>query len=113
MNKAIGFIGLGIMGFPMAGHLSNHHEVSVFNRSFEKTKSWIKKHSGSECSSVKEISEVSDILFLCVGNDNDVKEIISEKDGALEHLKPGSCIIDHTTTSVSYTHLTLPTTPYV
>ena len=99
MNKAIGFIGLGIMGFPMAGHLSNHHEVSVFNRSFEKTKSWIKKHSGTECSSVKEISEVSDILFLCVGNDNDVREIISEKDGALEHLKPGSCIVDHTTTS--------------
>ena len=99
MNKAIGFIGLGIMGFPMAGHLSNHHEVSVFNRSFEKTKIWIKKHSGSECCSVKEISKVSDILFLCVGNDNDVREIISNKDGALEHLKSGSCIIDHTTTS--------------
>ena len=99
MNKAIGFIGLGVMGSPMAGHLSNHHKVSVFNRSFEKTKSWIKKHSGSECSCVKEISEVSDILFLCVGNDNDVREIISNKDGALEHLKSGSCIVDHTTTS--------------
>ena len=99
MNKAIGFIGLGVMGSPMAGHLSNHHEIRVFNRSAEKTKSWIKKYSGSECSSVKEISQVSDILFLCVGNDNDVREIISNKDGALEHLKSGSCIVDHTTTS--------------
>ena len=99
MNKAIGFIGLGVMGSPMAGHLSNHHEIRVFNRSLEKTKSWIKKYYGSECSSVKEISQVSDILFLCVGNDNDVREIISNKDGALEHLKSGSCIIDHTTTS--------------
>ncbi len=99
MNKAIGFIGLGVMGSPMAGHLSNHHKIYVFNRSLEKTKSWIKKYSGSECCSVKEISKVSDILFLCVGNDNDVREIISNKDGALEHLKSGSCIIDHTTTS--------------
>ena len=99
MNKAIGFIGLGVMGSPMAGHLSNHHEIRVFNRSLEKTKSWIKKYSGSECSSVKEISKISDILFLCVGNDNDVREIISNKDGALENLKSGSCIVDHTTTS--------------
>ena len=99
MNKAIGFIGLGIMGFPMAGHLSKQHNVFVFNRSKEKTKSWIKKYSGTECSSIKEISQLSDILFLCVGNDNDVREIISEKDGALEYLKPGSSIVDHTTTS--------------
>ena len=99
MNKAIGFIGLGVMGSPMAGHLSNRHKIHVFNRSLEKTKSWIEKYSGSKCSSVKEISEVSDILFLCVGNDNDVREIISDKDGALECLKPGSSIVDHTTTS--------------
>ena len=82
MNKAIGFIGLGVMGSPMAGHLSNNHEISVFNRSFEKTKSWMKKYSGSEYNSVKEISKVSEILILCVGNDNDVREIISKKDGA-------------------------------
>ena len=99
MNKAIGFIGLGIMGFPMAGHLSKDHNVFVFNRSKEKTKSWLKKYSGTECSSIKEISELSDILFLCVGNDNDVREIISDKNGALENLKPDSSIVDHTTTS--------------
>ena len=99
MNKAIGFIGLGVMGSPMAGHLSKQHEIRVFNRSLEKTKSWIKKYSGSECRSIKEISKVSDILFLCVGNDKDVREIISDKDGALEHLRSGSCIVDHTTTS--------------
>ena len=55
MNKAIGFIGLGVMGSPMAGHLSNHHEIRVFNRSLEKTKSWIKKYYVSEFISVKEI----------------------------------------------------------
>ena len=99
MNKTIGFIGLGIMGFPMAGHLSKDYNVFVFNRSKEKTKSWLKKYSGTECSSIKEISELSDILFLCVGNDNDVREIISDKNGALENLKPDSSIVDHTTTS--------------
>ena len=99
MNKAIGFVGLGVMGFPMAGHLSKVHNIHVYNRSSEKTKRWIEKYSGHECDSIREISQESDILILCAGNDNDVREIISKKDGVLDSLKSGSIVIDHTTTS--------------
>ncbi len=99
MNKAIGFVGLGVMGFPMAGHLSKVHNINVYNRSSEKTKRWIEKYSGHECDSIREISQESDILILCAGNDNDVREIISKKDGVLDSLKSGSIVVDHTTTS--------------
>ncbi len=99
MNKTIGFIGLGVMGFPMAGHLSKIFEVSVFNRSHLKSEKWKKNFSGTSYNSIKEISSNSEILILCVGNDKDVKEIICGQDGAIDFLKPGSIIIDHTTTS--------------
>ena len=99
MNKTVGFIGLGVMGFPMAGHLSKIFEVSVFNRSHSKSEKWKKNFSGSSYNSIKEISSNSEILILCVGNDKDVKEIICGQDGAIDFLKPGSIIIDHTTTS--------------
>ena len=99
MNKTIGFIGLGVMGFPMAGHLSKIFEVSVFNRSHSKSEKWKKNFSGTSCNTIKEISSNSEILILCVGNDKDVKEIICGQDGAIDFLKPGSIIIDHTTTS--------------
>lgn len=99
MNKTVGFIGLGVMGFPMAGHLSKIFEVSVFNRSHSKSEKWKKNFSGTSYNSIKEISSNSEILILCVGNDKDVKEIICGKDGAIDFLKPGSIIIDHTTTS--------------
>ena len=99
MNKTIGFIGLGVMGFPMAGHLSKIFEVSVFNRTHSKSEKWKKNFSGTSYNSIKEISSNSEILILCVGNDKDVKEIICGQDGAIDFLKPGSIIIDHTTTS--------------
>jgi len=99
MNKTIGFIGLGVMGFPMAGHLSKIFEVSVFNRSHSKSEKWKKNFSGTSYNSIKKISSNSEILILCVGNDKDVKEIICGQDGAIDFLKPGSIIIDHTTTS--------------
>ncbi len=99
MNKTIGFIGLGVMGFPMAGHLSKIFEVSVFNRSHSKSEKWKKNFSGTSYNSIKEISSNSEILILCVGNDKDVKELICGQDGAIDFLKPGSIIIDHTTTS--------------
>ncbi len=99
MNKAIGFIGLGVMGFPMAGHLSKKYEVSVFNRSIQKSKNWLKKYKGNISSSLKDITLNSDILILCVGNDDDVRNIVSGKNGILQHINPGMIIIDHTTTS--------------
>ena len=99
MSKAIGFIGLGVMGFHMAGHLSKYHELSVFNRSLEKTNNWTKEFNGFKCDTVKDVCQRSDVLILCLCNDKDVRDIIFEKEGALEHLKPDSLIVDHTTTS--------------
>ena len=99
MTKAIGFIGLGVMGFPMAGHLSKKYQVSVFNRSIEKTNNWAKKYDGTASDSLKEIALKSEVLILCVGNDDDVRNIICEKNGILDYVKPGTIIIDHTTTS--------------
>ena len=99
MTKAIGFIGLGVMGFPMAGHLSKKYQVSVFNRSIEKTNNWVKKHDGIASDSLKEIALKSEVLILCVGNDDDVRNIVCGKNGILDYAKPGTIIIDHTTTS--------------
>ena len=99
MSKAIGFIGLGVMGFPMAGHLSKNHNVFVFNRSSSKSEDWVNKYQGTECQSVQEITKKSDILILCVGNDVDVRNIICDDNGVLNNAKPGLVVIDHTTTS--------------
>ena len=100
MQKAIGFIGLGIMGFPMAGHLvCANYKVSVFNRTRKKSQNWQKKYNGIVCKSLSKLAKTSDVIILCVGNDNDVKDIINGKDGLIDHLKPGTILIDHTTTS--------------
>ena len=100
MQKALGFIGLGIMGFPMAGHLAtNGYKVAVFNRTLRKSQDWIKKYNGTLCESLSELAESSEVIFLCVGNDDDVKNIINGDDGIINYLKPGTILIDHTTTS--------------
>jgi 3-hydroxyisobutyrate dehydrogenase-like beta-hydroxyacid dehydrogenase len=99
MNK-IGFIGLGVMGAPMAGHLSrNGFEVSVFNRTNEKSIIWKSRHEGRVCDSLNELAISSECILLCVGKDEDVKDIINGKSGIIDTLNPGSIIIDHTTTS--------------
>jgi 3-hydroxyisobutyrate dehydrogenase-like beta-hydroxyacid dehydrogenase len=97
MNK-IGFIGLGTMGGPMAGHLvKKGYELFVFNRSEAKTEKWISKYmAGNICFSVKELATCCKIIILCVGNDEDVRWIINE---IFDSLNPGTIIIDHTTTS--------------
>ena len=78
MEKTIGFIGLGIMGFPMAGHLATKgYKVSVFNRTLKKSQEWIKKYNGTVCESLSKLAESSEVIFLCVGNDVDVKNIIN------------------------------------
>ena len=99
MNK-IGFIGLGVMGAPMAGHLSrNNFEVSVFNRTNEKSIIWKSRHEGRVCDSLNDLASSSECIVLCVGKDEDVKDIINGKLGIIDALNPGSVIIDHTTTS--------------
>ncbi len=98
--KKITFIGLGVMGFPMAGHLSKEgYDVTVYNRSEEKSKLWIKNNIGTYATSIKEAVSDSDIVFSCVGNDTDLREITLGKDTAFSSMKPGSVFIDHTTTS--------------
>ena len=99
MNK-IGFIGLGVMGAPMAGHLSrNNFEVLVFNRTNEKSIIWKSRNEGKVCNSPNELAISSECIVLCVGKDEDVKDIINGKSGIIDALNPGSVIIDHTTTS--------------
>ena len=100
MSKALGFIGLGVMGFPMAGHLANqNNDISVFNRTLEKSKTWNAKYKGVICNTPAELAKLSDVIMICIGNDNDVRDVISGKDGMIDHLNPRSIIIDHTTTS--------------
>ena len=99
MTKAIGFIGLGVMGFSMAGHLSKKYQVSVFNRSIEKTNNWVKKYDGTASDSLKKIALKSEVLILCVGNDDDVRTVIGSEKGLISNLKAGTIIVDHTTTS--------------
>ena len=99
MNK-IGFIGLGVMGAPMAGHLSrNNFEVSVFNRTNEKSIIWKSRYEGRVCDSLNDLAHSSECIIVCARNDEDVKDIINGKSGIIDALNPGSIIVDHTTTS--------------
>ncbi|MBA4792806.1 MAG: NAD(P)-dependent oxidoreductase [Phenylobacterium sp.] len=93
----LAFAGLGVMGFPMAGHLAAAgHEVSVFNRSPEKACRWAATHKGRACESARMAAQDAEILFLCVGNDDDVRAVAAE---ALPALAVDGLIVDHTTTS--------------
>jgi len=94
----IGFIGLGIMGGPMASHLSNNgYNLSVFNRSKEKSEKWLTKNTKAKvCFSIKDVATDCDIIILCVGNDNDVRQVVDE---AKNLIRPGTVVIDHTTTT--------------
>ena len=95
-----GFIGLGVMGSPIAGHIKKAgYEVTVFNRSEKKATAWQKLYGGEIANSPAELAENCDMVFLCVGNDEDVEEVITGKGGVLESIGPGGIIIDHTTTS--------------
>lgn len=98
--KKITFIGLGVMGFPMAGHLSKEgYNMTVYNRSEEKSKLWIKKYAGNYATSINEAVADSDIVFSCVGNDTDLRDITLGRDKAFSGMKADSVFVDHTTTS--------------
>ncbi len=93
----IGFAGLGVMGGPMARHLvQTGHEVAGFNRSPDKAHAWVEATGGRFAATVAEASTGAELLILCVGNDDDVRQVVTE---ALAHLAPGAVIVDHTTTS--------------
>lgn len=91
------FIGLGVMGFPMAGHLkAAGHEVAVYNRSPEKARRWAEKHGGPAFGTIAEAVAGAEVVLLCVGNDDDVRDVVAQ---ALPAMSAGGVFVDHTTTS--------------
>ena len=100
-KKNVTFIGLGTMGYPMAGHLSKSglFNVCVFNRSSEKSSKWADEYEGVIASSMKDAVKNADVVLTCTGRDEDMMEIVFSDEGVFPHLKKGSIFIDHTTTS--------------
>ncbi|MSZ67434.1 MAG: NAD-binding protein, partial [Actinobacteria bacterium] len=94
--------GLGVMGSPMARHLaSKGHELTVYNRKSEKAKQWVVANGGSLALTPREVAQASDIVMVCVGNDDDVRSVVLGADGVLAGLKAGSVLVDHTTASAT------------
>ncbi|MCB9942381.1 MAG: NAD(P)-dependent oxidoreductase [Geminicoccaceae bacterium] len=94
------FIGLGVMGYPMAGHMAARgHDVKVWNRTGEKSVRWREQHGGQAMATPREAAEGSELVMMCVGNDNDVRSVVYGEDGVLAGLKEGSVLVDHTTAS--------------
>lgn len=96
----LAFLGLGVMGYPMAGHLaSSGHEVTVYNRTRATADRWCQSHGGSQCATPSEAAKNAEIVFACVGNDSDIEEVALGEHGAIPAMAPGSIFVDHTTTS--------------
>jgi 3-hydroxyisobutyrate dehydrogenase-like beta-hydroxyacid dehydrogenase len=96
----LGFCGLGVMGFPMAGHLARAgHTVSVSNRTASKAEAWVAEYQGASYATPREVAAASDIVMLCVGNDDDVRSVMLGADGVLAGAHDGMIVVDHTTTS--------------
>ena len=102
MTKQVAFLGLGVMGYPMAGHLSKSgYKVSVYNRTQAKAANWVKEYAGTFADTPAQAVNDADIVFSCVGQDDDVREVCYGEAGALDAMKPGSILVDHTTASAS------------
>jgi len=100
MAKAA-FLGLGVMGYPMAGHLlkKGGHDVTVFNRTAAKAQQWAKEYGGKHAATPREAAKDCDFVMLCVGNDDDVRSVVYGDNGALAGMKKGAILVDHTTAS--------------
>ena len=98
--KNVSFIGLGVMGYPMAGHLQNKgYNVTVYNRTTAKAEKWVEEYKGSMAKTPGEASQNSEIVFMCVGRDEDIIEVMEGEGGILSNVAEGSIIVDHTTAS--------------
>jgi 3-hydroxyisobutyrate dehydrogenase len=96
----VAFIGLGVMGYPMAGHLSRGgHEVTVFNRTRSKVDSWLDEHDGACAPTPRLAATAAEVVFGCVGNDDDLRAVTQGPTGAFAGMAPGSVYVDHSTTS--------------
>jgi len=98
----VSFIGLGVMGYPMAGHLaSNGHDVVVFNRTTAKSEAWCETYAGRFASTPGEAASDAEMVFACVGNDADVRQVMFGDDGIMQAVSSGAIVVDHTTASAT------------
>ncbi len=97
----VAFLGLGVMGFPMAGHLKakGGHEVTVYNRTAAKADKWVAQYGGRAAATPKAAAQGQDLVMACVGNDNDLREVMLGANGAFEGMTKGAILVDHTTAS--------------
>lgn len=96
----IAFIGLGVMGYPMAGHLQRAgHEVQVFNRTAMKAQQWVETYAGTAFATPAQAAKGAAVVFICVGNDDDVRSVVYGDDGVLAAMTEGTVLVDHTTAS--------------
>ncbi|WP_269631823.1 NAD(P)-dependent oxidoreductase [Pelomonas sp. BJYL3] len=94
------FIGLGVMGLPMAGHLARAgHAVTVYNRSAAKAQAWVAEFGGASADTPAQAAREADVVFVCVGNDDDLRSVLLGETGAFAGMKPGAILVDHTTAS--------------
>lgn len=100
----VAFLGLGVMGYPMAGHLQKAgHEVTVFNRTASKAEAWAKEYGGKAAQTPAEAAEGCDFVMACVGNDDDLRQVCTGEGGAFSGMKSGAIFVDHTTVSAKVT----------
>ena len=97
---SIAFIGLGVMGYPMAGHLQRAgHDLTVYNRTAAKAAKWVAEFNGKACATPAEAARNQDLVMLCVGNDDDLREVLCGEQGVLAGINSGAVVVDHTTAS--------------
>ena len=100
MSQKVAFIGLGVMGYPMAGHLQKSgYQVCVYNRTSIKAQKWVEQYTGSMADTPAQAAKDADIVFVCVGNDDDVRQVVYGDNGALAGMTAGAVLVDHSTAS--------------
>ena len=100
----VAFLGLGVMGFPMAGHLAaKGHRVTVWNRTSAKAATWVERHGGQAAATAREAAHGAEFVMACVGNDDDLRQVCTGVDGAFAGMDPGAVFVDHTTVSARVT----------
>ncbi len=101
----LAFLGMGVMGYPMAGHLqAAGHDVCVFNRTFSKAEAWAKEHGGTAAKTPRDAAAGAEFVMACVGNDDDLRSVCQGEDGAFAGMSKGTIFVDHTTVSDIVTH---------